>query len=198
VGSQFSKTSNSVDELRELFNGAGLIPPPIPSELSPNLKKCDEWCFSSRQVNVWPYEFDDYVKEARSKKLSDYLLVCHAGHGVNSYAIHYYLIRGPLRIFLQLAWGGAYMDKKKTTADVNDSFNLVKEPLNAVEMQKQGKRTSETLIAASDFYGSHWVESGIKQKEMDNKSPKRAINNCVESEELSKRYKEKLARSDER
>jgi hypothetical protein len=34
----------------------------------------------------------------------------HNGHGVNSWAMHYYLVQPALAILLQIAWGGIYTD----------------------------------------------------------------------------------------
>ena len=45
-------------------------------------------------------------------------MLSHSGHGVNSYAIHYYLVQRPLRMFLQLGWGGVYDDAKEDAAKI--------------------------------------------------------------------------------
>jgi hypothetical protein len=162
------KTPPSIDKARALFEQVGLDLPPIPEELRKTFKERQSWCFSSRPVKIWPYRFDDYVEEAHSRRPSDYVLIAHAGHGVNSYAIHYYLVRGPLKLFLQLAWGGIYEDQRKTTLGVNGCFKLVSRLLQVFD---KGSPSDQMLIVASDFYGSSWLMSGKIEKQGENKRP---------------------------
>jgi hypothetical protein len=173
VGMKADKTLHAIERARALLERHGLDRPPIPEELRRTFKERDRWCFSSRPVKIWPYEFDEYVKESETKRLSDYVLLAHAGHGVNSYAIHYYLVRGPLRLFLQLAWGGIYMNQRQTTVAVNQCFKLVSKLLELVEKQRQRNFWSNNrmLIVASDFYGSYWRRDGTSEREGQNKKP---------------------------
>ena len=167
------KTSSAIDKARARFEQVGLDLPPIPEELRKTFKERKAWCFSSRPVKMWPYRFDDYVEEAHSKRPSDYVLVAHAGHGVNSYAIHYYLVRGPLNLFLQLAWGGIYEDQRKTTAAVNKCFKLAGTLLQVFEKnrQKDLHPSDRIMIVASDFYGSRWAGLGKTETKVQDKKP---------------------------
>ena len=93
-----------IEKARELFRQAGLAFPTIPKQLAARLKERGEWLFSTREVKIWPYNLDDYVRESHDAP-GDYAVLCHSGHGVNSYAIQYYLVYGPLRMFvLGLGW----------------------------------------------------------------------------------------------
>jgi hypothetical protein len=177
------KTLNAIERARDLFKGAGLDLPPIPEELRRNFKERDRWCFSSRPVKIWPYLFRDYVKEAESKRVSDYVLLAHAGHGVNSYAIHYYVVRGSLRLFLQLAWGGIYEDQRETTMAVNECFKLTGRLLELVEKKTPRNLPPDArmLIAASDFYGWRWLRSGNIEKKGHNKKPKELLKLVLKS-----------------
>src|SRR5262249_34276133 len=85
-----------------------------------------KWCFSTRELRVSPYNLQHYVEEDRYA-LGDYAVLCHSGYGVNSYAIQYYLVYGPLRMFLHLGWGGIYMDADVATSKVRDCFSLADE-----------------------------------------------------------------------
>ena len=113
-----------VEEMRALLSDSGLVMPPVPPVFARRFRKRDEWVFASRQVRTSPYDIEHYVRAARRPDHRDYVLLAHAGHGVNSYAIHYYLVHGPLRLFLQIGWGGAYMDAKATTRGVNQAFGF--------------------------------------------------------------------------
>ncbi len=113
-----------VQEARELLAGSGLSLPPIPSSLAPQFAARGRWCFASRPVRTSPYDLQRYVRQALRRLPKDYVLVAHAGHGANSYALHYYLVHRPLMLFLQVGWGGAYMDEARATADANECFGL--------------------------------------------------------------------------
>lgn len=103
----------------------------------------------------------------------EYILLSHSGHGVNSYAIQYYLVYGPLRMFLFLGWGGAYMDADANASNIRECFSLADEIVPAAK--KVGKRgAGECLtIVASDFYGSYWSAPGKsrQKKRMGHKGP---------------------------
>ncbi len=62
--------------------------------------------------------------EAKGPQVHDYAVLSHSGHGVNSYAIQYYLVLGGLRAFLHLGWGGVYMDANATAASIAECFSL--------------------------------------------------------------------------
>ena len=58
------------------------------------------------------YMFEDYISEALIGTAPDYVAFCHAGHGMNSYAINYHLVDGPLALFVQAPWGGALFQRR--------------------------------------------------------------------------------------
>lgn len=79
---------------------------------------------------------------------------------MNSYALHYYLVNGPLRQFLQLAYGGAYSDNESSCRVVNEAFSVVSQLVTAVNaaLGTQGFEHDDTLrIAGSALYGTYWV-----------------------------------------
>lgn len=165
-----------IQEAKALFTKAGLAFPPIPEELAPHFERRDDWCFSSRPVTHSPYDIDSYVNEATTGTVQDYVLLAHAGHGINSYAIHYYLVRGPLQLFLQVAWGGAYMDKLETTANVNECFKAARELIQAVAMAtKRGHLRSgdRLMVVAADFYRGYWVVTRSKKDDKANSEGRR-------------------------
>lgn len=51
-----------------------------------------------------------FFTELRTTDVDDYLLMGFDGHGLASRAMHYYLVQGPLALFLQLSWGHAFED----------------------------------------------------------------------------------------
>ncbi len=55
------------------------------------------------------YMFDRYLHDALADQSPDYVAFSHAGHGVNSYALNYHLVDGPLVLVVQAPYGGVYM-----------------------------------------------------------------------------------------
>ena len=177
-----------VEKARHLFQEAGLAFPTIPDELAVKLKEHGKWLFSTRKLKMSPYNLQYYVdesdgvnrvrgideftmlsredEESPSAAASDYAVLCHSGHGVNSYAIQYYLVRGPLRMFLHLGWGGVYMDADAAASKIRECFALADKI--APEAMRAGKLAAgeRLTIVGSDFYGSYWSAPGqSRQKE---------------------------------
>lgn len=149
--------ATDLEKAKSRFEEAGLAFPTIPPDLAARLKEQEPWVFSTRTLNVWPYDLDHYVREPRS---DDYAILSHSGHGGNSYAIHYYLLFGGLAMFLQLAWGGCYMDNDQASASIARCFSLADKIVVATQ-PKLLPGTSQCLtIVASDFHGSYWVRPG--------------------------------------
>jgi hypothetical protein len=151
---------SDIEKARQLFQEAGLAFPKIPDELAPRLKERDEWLFSTREIETSPYNLYHYVREIDRNSEEDYVVLSHSGHGANSYAIQYYLVRGPLRMFLHLSWGGVYVDAEKSTAKIRDCFSLADEVVAAAQAVGRFQPAERLTIVASDFYGSYWLPPG--------------------------------------
>lgn len=151
---------DEVTNAKSLLNNVGLDFPLLPPDLKPSFKQRDRWCFSTKPITASPYCFDEYVREGTKRIAQDYMLLSHAGHGANSYAWHYYLVSGQLRLFLQVGWGGAYMNPGETTRAVNECFGLASRLFTKVqERQDAGRLRSDEklIIVGSEFYGSYWI-----------------------------------------
>lgn len=156
-----------LERARHLLDEAGLAFPTIPDRLAVLLKEQGKWLFSTRAIQMSPYDLDYYVHEADGTQVDDYAILSHSGHGVNSYAIQYYLVFGPLRMFLHLGWGGVYMDANAAAAQVRECFLLADQIVLAT--MTEGKISDRLTIVGSDFYGSFWKAPG--QSLQTNPSP---------------------------
>jgi hypothetical protein len=134
------------------------------------LKERAKWLFSTREIEISPYNLQQYVEESDSTLVDDFAILCHSGHGVNSYAIQYYLVHGELRMFLHLGWGGVYMDAQKAAADIAWCFGLADEIVWQMSAVPRVKLRYPLTIVGSDFYGSYWSAPG-KDIEEDANSP---------------------------
>jgi len=156
-----------IEKARKLFHDAGLAFPAIPEQLAAQLKERGPWEFSTRPLAMSPYNLQHFVDEGEGSQIENYAVVAHSGHGVNSYAIQYYLVQNPLRLFLHMGWGGVYMNATGATAAVRDCFAMADKLVLAVQRTKGVGHGEQLLVVGSDFYGSYWRrpgESGVGEK----------------------------------
>ena len=151
---------SDLEKARQLFQSSGLAFPEIPKDLAAKLKERGKWLFSTREIEASPYDLQHYVDEPDRVLVDDYAILCHSGHGVNSYAIQYYLVYGDLRIFLRLRWGGVYMDAQRAAADIAWCLGLADEIVWAMNGVPRVGLRFPLEIVGSDFYGSHWFAPG--------------------------------------
>ncbi|NLX96299.1 MAG: hypothetical protein GXY83_08985 [Rhodopirellula sp.] len=155
-----------LEKARRLFEQAGLGFPSIPAELAAGLKEQGKWLFSTCELKVSPYNLRHYVHQANLAPGKDLALLCYSGHGVNSYAIQYYLVYGPLHMFLHLGWGGAYIDADAAACRIRECFSLADEIVPAAKTLGKLGAGAWLTIVGSDFYGSYWSPLGpSRQKE---------------------------------
>ncbi len=156
-----------IEKARQLFRKSKLVFPTIPDTLAARLKELDKWLFSTREIEMSPYSLDDYVLEVNETPVEDYAVLSHSGHGVNSYAIQYYVVYGALRMFLHLGWGGVYMDARKARDQIRDCFSLADEIIPVVQTGARLRAGDRLTIVGSDFYGSYWSIPGQRDRGKD-------------------------------
>jgi hypothetical protein len=159
------KSMTDIRKVRKLFREAGLTFPKVPVDLAPELEERDQWVFSTRLIRRSPYDLDYYVHEVQRKQVPDYALLSHSGHGINSYAIQYYLVHGSLRMFLHLAWGGVYEDNQEAAVTIRACFLKADKIVQAMVKASAGFKIGEHLtVVGSDFYGSYWFQAGASRR----------------------------------
>jgi hypothetical protein len=153
-----------IEKARQLFRNAGLAFPTIPEELSEQLKEHGRWLFSTRPLDMSPYNLQHYLEEVEVSQVKDYAVLSHSGHGVNSYAIQYYLVNGSLRMFLHLGWGGVYSDRREDEATIRDCFSMADHIVRAAQGMGRFQAGERLTIVGSDFYGSYWIPPGESRR----------------------------------
>jgi hypothetical protein len=144
---------------RALFRKRGLILADLPGPLAAAMQERSRWCFATRPLPTHPYGHQHYIDEAVDGTVPDYAIIAHAGHGLNSSGILYFLVHGPLALFIKVAWGGAFMDNVVCTANANRAFSLATALGTAATLSPrlQGAAPGERLIVvASDLTESRW------------------------------------------
>ena len=143
------------EQLMVLFEHEGLPLPPLPEAMLDDLVLIRPWLVGTREGTPGPYALDWFVRDAVKDEPPAYLLLGHDGHGVNSVAMHYYLVTGRLALFLQISWGGAYMDKAGRNAAVAAGFAAASRLIEAArraepELVRSDRRL---VVVASDLHG---------------------------------------------
>ena len=162
-----------IEKARQLFQEAGLAFPTIPEVFAGHLTEHGKWLFSTRDMEMSPYNLQHYIREVDTTHVEDYVILSHSGHGVNSYALQYYIVHGPLEMFLHLGWGGIYMDAKNSTTKIRNCFSLADKIVTAAQTAEKLQTGTRLRIVGSDSYGSYWSETGNKGRDKDanSKSP---------------------------
>ena len=187
-----------IEKARKLFHGSGLAFPTVPEELAARFKEGgnerlpirdnisdrhgSSWLFSTRESHMSPYNLHHYVHEAESGPVNDYVILSHSGHGINFYAIQYYVVRGALHMFLHLGWGGGYADAEKDAAKIRECFSLADRVVAASENPAIFRPGEHLIIVSSDFCGSYWLRPGEKRqrKRDDRINPASVITQALE------------------
>ena len=150
----------TIDNARELFSVEGLPFPPLPDNLGARLRPFGEYVFTTRELDYGPYAMQPMVAEAReSVPVSDYAVVGFDGHGVNSWAVHHFLVRGPLALFMQFAWGGAYMDAELGRRLIDDGFAFSQSLQDTVwRAEREGRMPvgRRLVVSVTDIGESGW------------------------------------------
>jgi hypothetical protein len=94
------------------------------------------------------YGFKKYPLEAVRGKAPEYVAIGHVGHGINSYAITYHLVYGPVACFVQSGWGGVYMDRDIATTKTKA---LLKKCSRVAKLAEHSSLIGRLLVMESEF-----------------------------------------------
>lgn len=134
------------------FADAGLVAPPVPEALRPQLRRLGPWLWATRDIDPFAmYMFDEYIEEAIAAATADYVAISHAGHGINSYGLNYHLVCGAVALFTQDGWGGGYMNPVLSRADIATTFSRVYELLRSLPEDPLTQEPPRVLLAWSGF-----------------------------------------------
>jgi hypothetical protein len=128
---------------------------PVPERFRAALRKPEDWLWTTREIDPMEmYLFRRYPAEAADRSTADYLAISHAGHGVNSYALNYHLVTGPLALFAQVLWGGVYADDDRAREALARQADLMRRLIPLAEAAAAGWDGRRRLIVAeSGFRG---------------------------------------------
>ena len=154
---------SALEEARQRFEQAGLPFPPIPPEFTGSIQRLEPWVFGTRTDEANLYYIDVFVDETLRGDAPEYVLLGHSGRGTNSWAIHYFLVRGPLALFVQIGWGGALTSAEDNAAAAGKLARIFADTQRLIEAADEARRSGRLaggeryLAQVSGFYGSQWA-----------------------------------------
>ena len=149
-------TPSAGDAVREAFAAESLPAPPLPEPLAGQLRRLDPATFGTRRPAARLYDIAAHLEAAAEPEES--LLLGFDGHGVNSWAVHYYLSTTALLLLVQRPWGGAYMDAASGRADIAETFAAIAALLDALAGAADRLPPGRRLAAIVSAFGpSQWA-----------------------------------------
>ena len=151
--------SGDYARVEALLAESGVAMPPMPADARTRLKEREEWCFCTRALKVSPSELQHFVRKAIAGVSPDYVLIAQAGHGIGSSALYYFLVQGPLQLFLQIGWGGGSVESERSTALINECFALAHRLVGAIpEALRRGwlPRQGRITVVGSSLGEGFW------------------------------------------
>lgn len=133
---------------RRRFREADIPFPPIPRDLASGVRELGKWEWGTEEAGWGLYAFYPFVNgEAGTPP---FLFLGHGGHGINSYAFQYFLLKPPLELFLQMPFGGVLQDTDHERRAIDGIFWQVQNLLHLVEYQsKTASDNSRIRVVAS-------------------------------------------------
>ncbi|WP_299734880.1 hypothetical protein [uncultured Endozoicomonas sp.] len=159
--------NNTVAGIEELLLSQEMPLPPIPREMSDKLCCISNSQYYSNRTDIpSPWRIQWFMEEFMSKPVEDYLVVGYAGHGVESYALHYYLVTSNLAVFFQIAAETPYRGIPAENSDILEKqYRLISSLEIAIEQAKLSglfDETSRLVISKPLFMMPRW---GVQNKE---------------------------------
>lgn len=144
------------DSFWQEWRDAGLPAPPLPSLFVPALHLIAPLTYSTRSVLPYSlYALEAYLAEA-DRKPAPYLAIGHAGQGMNSWAIHYYLVSNTLQLFVQSRYGGIYTNEEQALAALTTRFEQIDTLINEVVDSPHLRESGDILRVVESDRGSRF------------------------------------------
>jgi hypothetical protein len=143
--------SAAFQEAMQLYETNHLPIPPLPAELTQDVVKVYEWVYGTRADVRSPYWIQPYISELETGLQPDYVVFGHAGHGIVSYALHFYLVRGPLALFLQHSWGNADSNPAKDVEYIARDYLLARKIIQAMAEAKSVRLPQQLVVYHSNL-----------------------------------------------
>ena len=142
----------NVYRFEKFFEEENLEVPMLAAHLEADLTEFRSWHWATQ---LTPSPDDDYMLsntvEYLKGSVPDQYSVCHAGHGINSYALNFRHVSGELAMIVQYSWGGVYGDREEDSAMWNELILRVNSLLIITASPSDEERIRKYLFVSSNF-----------------------------------------------
>ena len=148
-----SKPNRALARASLLYREAGLRLPPVPGDLAPRLQELTEWQFRTDAVELT--DRDGFLAAARDLATPAQIGFGHVGHGITCWWLCYWLIRGPLAVYLRHSFGGIYNDHEARLGIINPTVEQVEQLIVFADAGSCAGRIGpeQRLVLAIDHLG---------------------------------------------
>ena len=131
--------------------------PPVPVDILDNLKPVSLNLLAYGAVIAAPYQIDEWLDLLEQGELQNTFVYGFDGHGINSLALHYYLVQKHFACFIQLPCEGLYHDPVDVEA-LKNSYERVAALSTRLEQAADSlfKGFGRLVLVESGFYGSRF------------------------------------------
>ena len=174
MGNGLHRVQGDYARLEGLLGELGLRMPPMPEMAEARLKEREEWWFSTRTFKESPENLMHYVRKAIGGASPDYVLLARTGQEPDGTVLHYYLLQGPLQLFVRIAWSAAGSDP--AGAQIRTCLDLAHELVAAVPgALHRGllRRSGRITVVATDDGESFWEAAAAVGERPQEGSPTR-------------------------
>lgn len=153
-----------LDKARQAFATEGLQFPPLPSSFASRLDAETDHLFVSRPAPVpyGPYSLTSWAFGVGANTEA-FAVAGFDGNGFNSSAAHFFVVEGPLGLFVQESWGSIYQDADKQRSLIAIAFDKSAK-LQAKLLQAQSRNlipSGQRLVVIDSSFCEHrcyWVK----------------------------------------
>lgn len=155
---------SGADSAHDLFRNEQLPFPPLPAGLLPRLQPSGDAVFATAALSHGPYDLAHYVQSFEEETSPvDQAVIGFDGHGFNSWAVHCYIVHDGLALFIQLPWGGAFMDPEPVRAEIESVFAWATTlQAKMVQVRQAGSlppdRWLEVVASRLSHAGWRWID----------------------------------------
>ncbi|NRO99429.1 hypothetical protein GWC77_26470 [Paraburkholderia sp. NMBU_R16] len=161
-----SSDDGGLPSVLALFERERLPFPPVPERLAVSLRRKARGWFSTRPTQSSPYCLEEFLAEVETHPhLPDYAVVGFDGYGTNSWAMHYYLVGKAIALFIQLPWGGAFLETGPARAGIVELLEWAANLQSKLQEADALRRIPDGVrleVVASRFgrAGWRWLDAG--------------------------------------
>jgi hypothetical protein len=152
----------------KMMDSQGLARPPVPENLAAKMQQLTPHLFATCDLPDGLYQIDQLADNAAAGRLGEFVAFGFQGHGIQSWAFHYALVEGALAVFLQLQWGGVYVDEPVARGRIESALavvDMLRHDLNRAAAAGKLEPAKRLVVLETDFSRSRWawIDAGCRQ-----------------------------------